>query len=110
MADAVSPEDARKLVASNEVFVIDVREEERWLDGSDRIPASTNVPASQLDERLDELPQDQRIMVVCPDGERSREVAERLQQSGRDAVALEGGVEAWTKSGHLTQPSPDPGE
>lgn len=110
MAETINPEKARELVASNELFVLDVRDEEEWLNTSDRIPASTNVPAPELEDRLDELPDDQRILVVSPDGSRSAEAAEALEQGGREAIVLEGGVEAWSKEGHLTQPSPDPAE
>ncbi|HEX6117218.1 MAG TPA: hypothetical protein VFY99_08965, partial [Solirubrobacterales bacterium] len=47
------------------------------------------------------------ILVVCPDGELSAEVAERIGGDGREVTSLEGGVEQWKKDSLMTQPSPD---
>ena len=103
----MKPEDAREPVASHEIFVLDVRDEEAWLEESTRIPGSVHIPADELESRIGELPEDMRILVVSPDGERCAEVAEKLDGEGREAVSLEGGVEAWKGDGLMTQPSPD---
>lgn len=108
MSDAIKPKDARVPVASNEVFVLDVRPADEWHDNAERIPGSIHIAADELDSRLDELPEDQKILVVCPDGERSAKVAERIAGEDREAVSLEGGVAKWRSEGLMTQPSPDP--
>lgn len=107
MTEAMKPEDARQPVAAREVFVLDVREQEAWLEESTRIPGSVHIPADELDSRIGELPDDMRILVVSPDGGRCAEVAEKLDGEGKEAVSLEGGVEAWQSDGLMTQPSPD---
>jgi rhodanese-related sulfurtransferase len=105
--EQVKPKNARVPVASREVFVLDVRDEEEWNANSVRIPGSVHIAADELEDRLDELPEDQKILVVCPDGERSAEVAERIDGDGREAISLEGGVKKWKSESLTTQPSPD---
>ncbi len=108
MAETMDPKEAREPVASNDVFVLDVRDEEEWSDGAERVPGSAHIAADELESRIDELPDDRKILLVCPDGERSAEVAEELDAGDREIVVLEGGVKAWKKDKLLTQPSPDP--
>jgi len=107
MPETLKPKDARTSVASREVFVLDVRDADEWNDDSERIPGSVHIAADEIEDRLDDLPSDQKILVVCPDGERSAEVAEKLDGDDREAVSLEGGVEQWKKDSLMTQPSPD---
>jgi rhodanese-related sulfurtransferase len=107
MAEKLKASDAREPVASNELFVLDVRGQDDWLADSERVPGSFHIPADELDSRIDELPEDQRILVVSEDGDQAAEVAERLEQQGREAVSLEGGIGGWVQERLLTQPSPD---
>jgi rhodanese-related sulfurtransferase len=109
----VSTDEARKLVASNEVEVIDLRDEEGWVKG--HIPGAHRA-ADDLDAKLEELPDDRKLLVVCGDGKRSGEVAGELDGDDREAVSLAGGMEAWLSDGLPSQPSidyepgPDPAE
>ena len=107
MSERVQPKDARVPVASHEFFVLDVRDDEEWNDSSERIPGSVHIPADEVESRLDELPDDRRILVVCGDGERSAELAERIDGEGREALSLDGGVKGWKSDSLMTQPSPD---
>ncbi|MGI8461275.1 MAG: rhodanese-like domain-containing protein [Solirubrobacterales bacterium] len=109
MPETIKAKDARQDVASNELFVVDVRTEAEWADDAERIPGSTHIPAEDLNEKLKELDlaEDQRILIVCADGERSAKVAEDLDGDGHEVVTLKGGVKGWKKEGLLTQPSVD---
>jgi rhodanese-related sulfurtransferase len=108
MAEQLKPKDARASVASQELFVLDVRDAEEWDSNSERIPGSVHIAPDELDSRLDELPDDRKILVVCPDGERSAEIAEKIDgEDGREAMSLDGGVSQWKKDSLMTQPSPD---
>lgn len=100
----VSTDEARQLVASNEVEVIDLRDEEGWLKG--HIPGAHRA-ADDLDAKLEELPDDRKLLVVCDDGQRSGEVAGELDGDDREAVSLAGGMEAWLSDGLPSQPSID---
>jgi rhodanese-related sulfurtransferase len=62
-----------------------------------RFPDSIDIPMGSLPERLDELPVDRPIVVVCRSGARSMRVTQWLRAQGRDDVStLTGGVLAWS--------------
>lgn len=61
-----------------------------------------NIPQETLRYRMDEIPKDKRLVVVCNSGVRSYEALRQLETEGIcDAVNLEGGVAALKKSGVL---------
>jgi rhodanese-related sulfurtransferase len=107
MAESMEPEEAREPIAAGELFVLDVRRKEMWLEESERVPGAVHIPADELDSHLDDVPEDKRILLVTPDGEGYDEVAEKLSGEGREVVVLTGGVAAWRDERLLTQPSPD---
>jgi rhodanese-related sulfurtransferase len=75
-------------------FLLDVREPEELADG--KIAGSVNIPMDEVEHRLDELPTDRDIVVICHVGKRSEYIARRLVTLGYDrAVNLSGGMEAW---------------
>lgn len=82
---------------SSTAYLLDVREGVEWLAG--HIPASAHIPMNQVPHRLEELPTDSTIVVVCKVGGRSAVVTGYLREQGRDAVNLAGGVVAWTAAG-----------
>ncbi len=77
--------------------VLDVREPIEWQHG--RIDGAVHVPMGEVPGRLDELPQDTQLLVVCKVGGRSAQVTAWLQQQGYDAVNLSGGMLEWVASG-----------
>src|ERR1700712_1425029 len=76
--------------------VLDVREPVEWQHG--RIDGAVHVPMGEVPARLDELPQDTQLLVVCKVGGRSAQVTAWLQQQGYDAVNLSGGMLEWVAS------------
>ena len=75
-------------------FVVDVRED--WELERCALSESMHVPMHELPARLDELPRDRDLVVVCHHGVRSLYAARFLAGSGFAAVYnLTGGVEAW---------------
>ncbi len=107
MAETISAEEARPLVASRELFPVDIRPRDELLDNPERVPGSLHIPADEIESRLDELPEDRRLLIVSVDESESAEVAESLEQKGRETVTLEGGASNWSGGERLTQPSPD---
>src|ERR671910_1150143 len=104
----VSAKRARELVAGGRVAVIDIRSEEEW-SGVGNMPGAVHVPdADELDSRLGDLPDREALLVVCTDGERSADVAERLTGQDRRAISIEGGMAAWRDNNLPLQPSEDP--
>lgn len=78
-------------------YLLDVREGVEWLAG--HIEGSAHIPMNQVPQRLEELPTDSTIVVICKVGGRSAAVTEYLRAQGRDAINMAGGVVAWTAAG-----------
>jgi len=70
----------------------------------DPMPCGKHIPIDELRQRLDELPKDKPIQVVCGVGIRAYNAICLLRQHGFQASLLSGGVSTWT---HL-DPSPTP--
>lgn len=90
--DDVSAEDGRRDVDEGG-FLLDVREANEWDAG--HAPEAVWIPMGELQARVDEVPRDRRVVVVCRSGARSHTVAGALLQAGYDAVNLDGGMRAW---------------
>ena len=84
---------------SQGVFILDVRTQEEWDDY--HIPNTTLIPLDELPDRLDEVPTDQEIVVVCRSGNRSQQGRDILEQAGYDQVtSMSGGLNAWQTKGY----------
>src|SRR5206468_2966692 len=91
---AVEALDARPAGA----VVLDVREPAEFAHG--HIPEAINLPQADLATRLEELPRDRPIMVICQAGLRSLRSAQFLIQMGFAQVAsIKGGTAAWSEAG-----------
>src|ERR1700739_3514767 len=77
-------------------LVVDVREPSEYVDG--HVPGAQLVPLGSLTARIDELPRDDRVYVICASGNRSR-TAPAAPAAGRDAISVRGGTRAWVASG-----------
>lgn len=76
-----------------ELFLLDVREPDEVAEW--QIPGAVNVPLGSLEARLDEVPEDREVVVVCAAGARATKAAELLAEHGRASRVLEGGMGAW---------------
>jgi rhodanese-related sulfurtransferase len=86
-------------------FVLDVREPEEWNES--HIPDTTLIPLGELASRVDELPQDQEIVVVCRSGNRSAQGRDLLLSAGFTQVtSMAGGVNQWKAAGFETVSGP----
>jgi rhodanese-related sulfurtransferase len=81
-----------------DALLLDVREPDEWAAG--HIDGAVHIPMSGLMARVDEVPQDRDVVVVCKVGARSAQVTAFLRQRGWETVrSLEGGVIAWVEAG-----------
>jgi rhodanese-related sulfurtransferase len=80
-----------------DVTLVDVREPVEWVHG--RAPEAVHIPMNQIPDRLEELPRDGRLLVVCKVGGRSAQVTGYLVQQGFDAVNVDGGMLEWEAAG-----------
>ncbi|TLS52819.1 rhodanese-like domain-containing protein [Paenibacillus antri] len=75
--------------------VIDVREIHEYKRG--HIKGAVNVPLSQLQQRLGDIPKDRTIYLYCQSGMRSKQAAKLLGRNGyADVAHLRGGMMAWS--------------
>lgn len=87
---------ARRLEDEVAPFLLDVREPEELADGA--IAGSVNIPMDDLKDRLNEIPANRDIIVICHVGARSAYVTRVLTAYGYDRVSnLSGGMDAWLK-------------
>lgn len=103
----VSAERARELIAGGKATVLDIRPDEEW-QSVGNIPGSVSASDDDASEAVKSIAEDRTVIVVCRRGDRSAEVAEQLRDGGREAVSIDGGMEAWEDEKLPLQPSEDP--
>ena len=80
-------------------FILDVRTQEEW--DSFHIPGATLIPLDELPNRLEEVPENLEIVVVCNSGNRSQQARDILLSAGFASVtSMDGGVSGWQALGY----------
>ncbi len=79
-----------------DLFLLDVRTPYEFADWS--IDGARNVPIDELESRIDEVPDDRRVAVICASGSRARQGAEILARHGRASAVVAGGMHAWAET------------
>lgn len=82
---------------SQGAFVLDVRENDEYADG--HVPGAKHIPMNDVPQRLDEVPTDREVYVICHSGGRSRAVADLLRQRGVSALNVTDGTAGWLRRG-----------
>ena len=86
-------------------FILDVREPDEWNAG--HIPDATLIPLGELEARVNELPRDQKIVVVCRSGNRSATGRDILLDAGfGEVTSMGGGMNSWVSLGLPTVTGP----
>ncbi len=86
--------------------IVDVRNPDEY--ESAHVPGAALIPLPEVPDRIDEIPADGPIYVICAVGGRSRRACEFLQSQGRDATNVAGGTQAWVASGYEVSTGPTP--
>jgi rhodanese-related sulfurtransferase len=82
---------------------LDVRTQEEWNEF--HAPNTTLIPLDQLASRLNEVPTDREIVVVCRSGNRSQQGRDILLNAGFEQVtSMTGGLNEWQASGYPVEP------
>lgn len=84
---------AVKEVDVRNMFLVDIRSEDAFLHGA--IPGARQICQDKIEENLEILPREKKIVLYCAKGILSRETAEKLRNQGYDAWSLEGGYGKW---------------
>jgi sulfur-carrier protein adenylyltransferase/sulfurtransferase len=97
-SDDISQELARRLEDGDRPVLLDVREPWEWAVSNLEGHGAYLIPVGELDQRLDEVPRDQEVVVYCRSGSRSDQAARLLREAGHPrARNLEGGLQAWAR-------------
>ena len=77
--------------------VLDIRPPKSYSEG--HIEGSMNIPLTMLVDKINSIPKDKRIAVVCTIDTNSAFAVAVLRMNGYNAWVVEGGVPGWEKSG-----------
>jgi len=92
--DNITPLEAKPLIESEKVHVLDVRNQTEYDAG--HIENAQHIMVGTLSKRLDELQTDKKIVVQCQGGARSAIAVSVLKANGiHNIVNLTGGYMAW---------------
>ena len=100
---SLSADIAAELYRDGRAVIIDVRQD--WELEEMRVPDSIHIPLGELPQRMDEVPTDQRVVLLCRSGNRSGQALTMLSEEGFDNVHnLMGGITTWHSQGHPVEP------
>jgi rhodanese-related sulfurtransferase len=93
----ISVQDAHQSVNEG-VFLLDVRTQEEW--DVAHVPGAVLIPLDELENRVDEVPDDVQVIVMCRSGNRSQSGRDILISAGFENVSsMNGGINDWIKAG-----------
>ena len=99
---AINVNEAHDLYQSG-AFVLDVRTQEEWNEY--HVPNTTLIPLDQLPSRLNEVPHDRQVVVVCRSGNRSQQARDILLNADfKQVTSMTGGLNQWRASGYPIEP------
>ena len=96
----ISPKQAKELMdKANDVFVLDVRTEKEYKEV--HIKDAHLIPIKELEQNINKIPKDKKVVVHCAAGKRSARACEILKDKGlKELYNLEGGINKWQAEGY----------
>ncbi len=77
--------------------VIDVREDDEYADA--HVAGVHHIPLGEVVERIEEVPTEGTVYVICARGSRSAKAVQHYRSQGIDAVNVAGGTLGWIDAG-----------
>jgi len=101
MNRTITPQALKKNMAEDrDVIVLDVRRNTDYEADKEMIPSAVRRNPEQVDQWVQEIPKDKNVVVYCiRGGSVSNSVVDKLLAAGVSTRYIEGGWEAWKKSG-----------
>jgi rhodanese-related sulfurtransferase len=96
LPEEISVAELKRMHDENEpLLLLDVREDDEVATAS--VDFAKHVPMAAVPQRLEELPKDRPIVVMCHGGTRSGRVTRYLRENGfGNATNLAGGIDDWS--------------
>ena len=80
-------------------YMLDVRNPDEWV--AYHVDGATLVPLPDLEARVNEVPPDREIIVICNSGNRSQVARDILLEAGFENVtSIAGGIQGWMSAGY----------
>ncbi len=96
MFEGINVFELKEKLEKEDIVVIDVRSEDEFKTRRIESEKVIHIPILELREKLNELPKDKEIVVVCAIGLRGFEASRMLKNAGFENVkVLEGGMAFW---------------
>ncbi len=96
----VSPFEVFRIMGSENISIVDVREENEVVASSIDCERLLIHPLSGIIDSMDALPKNEPLIIVCEHGERSVKVVNLLNVQGfAEVYNLDGGMQAWRELG-----------
>ena len=90
-----------ELLKTDNVMMIDVREPDELEKLAYDVKGIVNIPLSEFEEHLSEIPKDKTIIVACRSGKRSLKAANILAANNfPHIINMEGGIIGWKEAGN----------
>ena len=107
----VDSNEAKSMLDSepDNTVVVDVRRDDEWVTG--HVSGAIHVPIDDLPGRMDEVPQDKKLLFICAAGVRSGlacEIAASMGYDSENLYNIEDGTPAWISSNLPTSYGDDP--
>jgi len=81
-------------------LIVDVRRKKEVNDITFDVPNYLNIPLNELETRINEIPKDKEIVMVCRSGGRSLKATYFLMNAGYEKVSnMGGGIIKWVSKG-----------
>ncbi|MFZ5945869.1 MAG: rhodanese-like domain-containing protein [Bacillota bacterium] len=81
----------------NEYLLLDVREHDDFQ--KERIPGSVNIPYSQLSVKIDEMPTEEKVIIISKKGLIAAQISSLLNACGYRTWTLREGIEGYIDIG-----------
>ena len=105
----ITVEEAAEMYDDDAVAFVDVRRMDEYVDG--HIKDAIFITVDDLLARMEELPEDKKLLFICAAGVRSGLACEMAAAMGIDSDRLfniEAGTDAWIEEGYPTSYGVDP--
>ena len=104
----IDSDEAAKMHGDDDVVFIDVRRPDEYAEG--HIKNALFIPVDDIIARIDEIPEDKKLLFICAIGVRSGLACEMAAAMGRDSALLyniDDGTPTWIEKGHPTSHGAD---
>ena len=93
-----------KQLQKEEYIAVDIRDEGSVLYGM--IPGAVNIPAEEFETNIEKcmesLEKQKKLILYCQRGQKSVEIAELIEESGRECYSLKGGYNAYIREASMS--------